>query len=575
MSISEDFFDENELKEEFNFRNDLLPQKTECLLYVVSRTHTKSSSRMEHNKVVRQLAGIIEKIWNDADCCLYSKPHIIRLFEEDVFKPYTYLRKEKHLPGVHSTAVQKRSHKKDPAKVKKQETTRRSSRHAVPTGALTEESSMNEVESVTVPPREMIEPPTKTRRTISLRKIWDDEEGNKLFDVLSQKRVKKHSENKMYFDHSFYEDQKTSRGLRMLLSIVTNEFVESERARMLTEARKEARRQSAVGQSSSSSDAEGNPSVDDIEEMENDDTEGDNNWDGDVDDREHKSTQTSCNNDIRATHLRMKPLHGEKSSSLVEPRYLEAMALLMSDNLSAHEAIKAVYTIDTVVWGQIRFLPLRLDKAYTNALKALKKIQPKSDTISVRTNDDFLDSASPTSENDDTNTASNTDQISKLKKIIREKIDERKSNPGSTLPDPGCIRSNHKLLSVYCEKRITEEMVEKKAFILPDGTSRQGVGDISAAVVKVGDKIRALKALQISKGNRSNWATAIIHMLDRLATSSKVTVDEIWQSITTMVSDLCKVNKGLTAEVQSMIGSGWCPVRHFAIFTLLWPSLRG
>ena len=59
--------------------------------------------------------------------------------------------------------------------------------------------------------------------------------------------------------------------------------------------------------------------------------------------------------------------------NLVEPRYLEAISLLMSENLSASEAIKAVHIIDTVVWGQIRILPLRLDKVYMNSRKKLKK----------------------------------------------------------------------------------------------------------------------------------------------------------------------------------------------------------
>ena len=30
---------------------------------------------------------------------------------------------------------------------------------------------------------------------------------------------------------------------------------------------------------------------------------------------------------------------------------------MMADGLSAPEAVKAVHTIDTVVWGQTRFLP--------------------------------------------------------------------------------------------------------------------------------------------------------------------------------------------------------------------------
>ena len=66
-----------------------------------------------------------------------------------------------------------------------------------------------------------------------------------------------------------------------------------------------------------------------------------------------------------------------------------------------------------------------------------------------------------------------------------------------------------------------------KAKFLPNGTSRQGTGDIASMVVKVGDKICALKSLNNSKGDRSNWATVILHMLDHLATASKVEIKAI------------------------------------------------
>ena len=200
MSTSDDFFDDNEMKKEFNFKKYVLPQKIDCLLYVVSRTHTKSSNRISHDQAVRQMAGIVEKIWNDADCCPCTNRAIMKLFEEHVWKPYFHLKREKHLPG-YSHPVQKRSHKKDPTNLKQQEPKRRSSRQAF----STRESNEKEVESISLPVPPMIEPPVKIRRTVSLRNIWDDEEGNKLFDVLSQKRVKKHSENKLYFDQTFYQ----------------------------------------------------------------------------------------------------------------------------------------------------------------------------------------------------------------------------------------------------------------------------------------------------------------------------------------------------------------------------------
>ena len=38
----------------------------------------------------------------------------------------------------------------------------------------------------------------------------------------------------------------------------------------------------------------------------------------------------------------------------------------------------------------------------------------------------------------------------------------------------------------------------KKGFIMPDGTSRQGVEDVAATVMRVGDKFLALKTVSIT-----------------------------------------------------------------------------
>ena len=72
-----------------------------------------------------------------------------------------------------------------------------------------------------------------------------------------------------------------------------------------------------------------------------------------------------------------------------------------------------------------------------------------------------------------------------------------------------CVRKTHNLISVYCEGKVADEILEHQAFIIPDGTSRQGVGDLVGAVVKVSSHITALKCLHISKGDRENWAKAI------------------------------------------------------------------
>ena len=153
-------------------------------------------------------------------------------------------------------------------------------------------------------------------------------------------------------------------------------------------------------------------------------------------------------------------------------------------------------------------------------------------------------------------TPEDTSVINDLKAIIDKHPDIRKDDTKNTLPDTKCLRSNH-LLSNYCEGQVANELLEKTGFI------RQGVGDIASAVVKVGGRIRALKGLQIGKGDRANWASAIYHMFDRLSSASNKEIRNIWESITAMVSDLCKVNLGLANEVKKLIGTEWLPGQGF------------
>ena len=105
--------------------------------------------------------------------------------------------------------------------------------------------------------------------------------------------------------------------------------------------------------------------------------------------------------------------------------------------------------------------------------------------------------------------------------------------------------------------------MEHQAFIIPDGTSRQGVGDLAGAAVKVSSHIRALKCLQIGKGDRENWAKAIYHMLDRLVTASNRDVGSIWCNLVAMVSDLCRVNLNLAVEVKRLVGVEWVSGQAF------------
>ena len=52
---------------------------------------------------------------------------------------------------------------------------------------------------------------TRSSDLFMLRKIWDESEGRTLFDVISSVNVQKCAKNKLAFDKTFYEDQKSEK----------------------------------------------------------------------------------------------------------------------------------------------------------------------------------------------------------------------------------------------------------------------------------------------------------------------------------------------------------------------------
>ena len=100
---------------------------------------------------------------------------------------------------------------------------------------------------------------------------------------------------------------------------------------------------------------------------------------------------------------------------------------------------------------------------------------------------------------------------------------------------------------------------------MPDGTTRNKVGEIAAMLIKVKDKMRAVKAQQIGKGDRKTWADTIVHMLSRLALASGTDVKAVWKSIRSILSDLCEVNKRLGEEIKGVLGSDWEPGQLFCV----------
>ena len=223
-----DFFTENELSGVFQLKPDVLPTKNDALLYVYTRIQGRNSLRDE---VLREMGRKVVKLWEKADCCPFSWQHVVKLFEKEVWSKYSYLKREKKLPGISST--KKRSHRGK--KTKKSVSPKRKSARLNASNSATqvseaedksndEEKKQNKVE--------IVSKKTHTRSSMTdLRSIWDEIEGKTLFDVKSDKRICK--KTALCFDSSFYEDQRGERKLCMLVSKVTKEFEEQERGRKL------------------------------------------------------------------------------------------------------------------------------------------------------------------------------------------------------------------------------------------------------------------------------------------------------------------------------------------------------
>ena len=130
---------------------------------------------------------------------------------------------------------------------------------------------------------------------------------------------------------------------------------------------------------------------------------------------------------------------------------------------------------------------------------------------------------------------------------------------------PSTLRAAHHLISTLGEQQQAYEMIEnQRVNIIPDGTARQGGwGKMAGAVLKIGNKFRALKLQTIGSETHSSWVEVIVHMIKRLATASGKDVAAIWNAIMVMVSDMCKVNMNLASDVAQELGCSWKPGQAF------------
>ena len=101
--MNEKVFKDDELSKFYVFSNKKLPTVNDCLLYVISRTNKDGKRNQTRQQIIWELAKIVEDVWNKADCCPYTRKHIVTLFEKNVWDKYTFLLREKRLPGDENT----------------------------------------------------------------------------------------------------------------------------------------------------------------------------------------------------------------------------------------------------------------------------------------------------------------------------------------------------------------------------------------------------------------------------------------------------------------------------------------
>ena len=320
----------------------------------------------------------------------------------------------------------------------------------------------------------------------------------------------------------------------------------------------------------------------------------------------NKTTQTENHSlddiEIPSVSTRKKPSKpGASQSSLCHERYLQAGFLMCAiGNQSPSQAVLNMMIMDTEVYKQKRKLPLIMQKKYQLEMKKMKKMTAslRKSRQEDKDNDSADDSTQAQDENivvdkitediseSDDNTVLVETEIDLTAEVDCEgeapptkkiKIDhvvdfvsqtkaQQKLHLEEVLPDPRSIRRAHHKAACYLEGEIGTLMVKDgKTFLMPDGTSRAKVGKMGATLISIEGKMRALKLQSMGNEQRDNWADTIIHQLQRLSCSSSESVADIYKSICCLVSDSCKVNKGLAAVISGKLGLEWVPGQLYCL----------
>ena len=443
------------------------------------------------------------------------------------------------------------------------------------------------------------EPPKKKRALrsiITADQQWMTEIGCSLFDIFSEQEKGKALANGGAFDEDFLKDQRGPRKLRMDTSKVTQEFAVAEAQKK----ERDRRHRNYVASATMSYTLEGSEpqeSEEETEEMEEVicDASGDQfisairtraaqsyEMNSILKGSSKRSIGTQTENDgFPQVSTRLVTKKGNVSTQL-NPRLLAAGSLMMGvAGVSTRQAILCMKIAGNTLFHQDYILPPSLEKEYQKKMQLRKRLakmgiakHPETATTNIENTRQAVADIVAGAKEADTDLTQGTSSLDLDLTGMNELIDVeerslsevgRKELLARMLCKPTTLRTAHHLVSTLGEQEQALEMIEtQNVNLIPDGTARQGGwGKMAGAVLKVGERHRALRLQTIGSETHASWVETVSHMVKRLALASGQDVVNIWKSIMVMVSDMCKVNMNLAVDVAKELGCSWTPGQAF------------
>ena len=410
---------------------------------------------------------------------------------------------------------------------------------------------------------------TRSSPLTELKKQWNLEVGNKIWDVHSETEAVKHHQKGLCFDKEFLDEQRSTRNLVIEKQLASN-FLREIEILSNRQYNSEKRKSSALGhvqpkkllyETDPNDDININSTedivVNEATPIVNDEHHCDNDYLQPESVASVSNTFTASiiktrqiNNGSCNCHFKTTSTTGSQTDDdFVEncrvkgkgcrgwvlcPNYLKSMLLMMDlAQMTPRQAILSTYLNDTVVHKKERLLPLELDKEYEIAVNTLESLKSKS---------------------------INDLQTKTLEETIEKKKHAVFSKTEKTLPTRKALSSNNHLMAVYVEKRIADEMAVKGDCQLQhDGTTRGTVGQVGATLIELDGKFRALPIQQIGSGTKINWAGVFCQSLKRLQQASGRDKIVLWKCVKLFTQDLCQSTKGVSKEVARLLGTDYIP----------------